>query len=158
MGQPLKVGDKIPTFTLKDQQGREIKSADLIGKPFVLYFYPKDDTPGCTKEACSFRDHKDHLEALDARVIGISPDNVGSHAQFAGKYGLNFTLLSDEGMGLAKKFGITQEKEIEGKKIPSIIRSTYLIDENGSIRWMEKPVDVEGHSQRVMDAIHQNFP
>jgi len=150
-----KIGDKIPFFSLKDQHGEEVTSDDLIGSPFVLYFYPKDDTPGCTKEACSFRDKMEDLDQIDALVIGVSPDDPSSHANFIKKYGLNFTLLSDERLELARHFDAIQEKELEGKKSLSILRSTFIIDSSGTIVWKEQPVAVDGHTERVLEALHQ---
>lgn len=150
------IGDKIPSFSLKDQEGMAVDSEDLMGSPFILYFYPQDDTPGCTKEACSFRDNMEMLDELDTLVIGISPDSPSSHAKFIKKYDLNFTLLSDEKMELAHQFGAVQERETAGSKTWSILRSTFVIDSSGVIRWIERPVSVEGHAERVLKAIQLN--
>lgn len=147
---PLAVGDRIPSFIIHDHDGVELNSEDLIGTPFVLYFYPKDDTPGCTKEACAFRDHRKAFEELNMIVIGVSPDSQSSHVDFVNKFGLNFPLLCDEQMEIAQLFGAVQEKE--GEKKLSMLRSTFLIDAKGVVRWMEKPVDVEGHVDRVFAA------
>lgn len=144
----LKIGDKIPSFSLKDQEGDFVNSNDLLGSPFIVYFYPKDDTPGCTKEACSFRDHMDHMDDLDVIILGISPDNPDSHKKFADKYDLNFTLLCDEKMDVAKKFGAVKPTN------DGILRSTFLVDGEGIIRWIEQPVSVDGHTERVLEAIN----
>lgn len=149
----VKIGDKIPHFSIKDYEGIELESDDLIGSPFILYFYPKDDTPGCTAEACSFRDSMDLFDDLDTTVIGVSADDAESHRKFIQKHQLNFTLLCDDHMALAKKFGAVQEKMIGDKKSEGIVRSTFAVDAAGIIRWIEIPVSVEGHSQRVLEAV-----
>lgn len=151
----INLGDRIPTFSIKDQEGMKVSSDDLIGSPFVLYFYPKDDTPGCTKEACSFRDNMEKFDALDTLVIGVSPDGAASHVNFIDKHHLNFTLFSDENLELARKFDAIQEKNIDGKKMLGILRSTFIIDSNGIVRWIERPVNVEGHTERVIRAVHE---
>lgn len=155
MTNSIKIGDKIPPFSIKDYDGIELESEDLIGSPFVLYFYPKDDTPGCTIEACSFRDSIELFDHLETAVFGVSPDNAASHNQFIQKHNLNFTLLCDENMELARKFGAVQEKENGGKANTSILRATFVIDAAGIVRWIEKPVSVDGHSQRVLEAVKQ---
>ncbi|MEI8125694.1 MAG: peroxiredoxin [Parachlamydiaceae bacterium] len=142
------VGDSIPDFVIKDYEGIELESEDLIGSPFVLYFYPKDDTPGCTKEACAFRDSMEMFDDLEATVIGVSPDNAESHATFIQKHELNFTLLCDQNMAMARKFGAVNEKG-------GIIRSTFVVDSSGTIRWVERPVSVEGHVERVIQAMKE---
>lgn len=149
MLKEVKIGDKIPNFSIQDYEGIEIESEDLIGNPFVLYFYPKDDTPGCTLQACSFRDNMELFNDLDVQIIGVSPDNAESHNKFMEKHRLNFTLLCDEDKELAKKFGAIQEKENQ----TAIIRSTFIVDAEGIVRWIEKPVVVDGHSQRVLEAL-----
>lgn len=147
------VGDEIPAFSAEDYEGVEINSDDLLGSPFVLYFYPKDDTPGCTAEACSFRDAMESFENLDTLVIGVSPDNASSHIKFIEKHELNFTLLTDESLALAKKFGAVQEKTVDGKTQSAVIRSTFVVDSSGIIRWIESPVVIEGHAERVLKAV-----
>lgn len=151
----LNVGSKIPAFKAMDYEEMEITNDDLVGSPFVLYFYPKDDTPGCTKEACSFRDTLETFDELNIQVIGVSPDNAASHARFAEKHRLDFPLLCDEKLELAKKFGATEEKVVEGAPKTSIVRSTFLVDGTGTVRWIEKPVNVEGHAHRVLEAIEK---
>lgn len=146
----VKLGERIPNFSIKDYEGIELESEDLIGSPFVLYFYPKDDTPGCTAEACSFRDNMDYFDDMDITVIGVSADDAESHRKFIQKHQLNFTLLCDDGMVLAKKFGAVQEKS---GGVMGILRSTFVVDANGVIQWMEMPVSVEGHAQRVLEAV-----
>lgn len=153
MAYKINVGDKIPAFATIDHEGIEIESEDLLGSPFVLYFYPKDDTPGCTKEACSFRDAMEEFENLDTTVIGVSPDGAEAHNRFREKYGLNFTLLCDENFGLARKFDVLQEKEVQGEKTKGVMRTTFVVDSSGTIRWIERPVSVEGHTERVIDAL-----
>lgn len=148
MTDGIKVGDKIPEFSALSYDGIEIDNEDLLGSPFVLYFYAKDDTPGCTSQACSFRDQGDAFYELDTTVIGVSPDNAQSHASFIHKHNLNFLLLSDENRDLAKKFGVIPEGDKKGT-----VRSTFLVDANGIVRWMEKPVTVEGHTERVLEEV-----
>lgn len=150
MIQKIKVGDSIPSFAIKDCEGNELTDQDLIGIPVVIYFYPKDDTPGCTKEACSFRDHMGTLDALDVMVIGVSPDSPDSHQKFETKYQLNFTLLPDEKFELSQKFGAV--KETNGHL--SIERTTFIINPEGKIQWMEQPVKVENHVERIIEALH----
>lgn len=145
----LEIGDKIPNFAIKDYEGIELESEDLIGSPFVLYFYPKDDTPGCTKEACSFRDNMDQFDDLGTTVIGVSADSAGSHAKFIQKHDLNFTLLCDENMELAKKFGAIKETG------HGILRSTFVVDAAGVIHWIEQPVSIDGHAERVLAAVKE---
>lgn len=153
MAYKIQVGDAIPTFKAKDQEGNEFLSEDLIGNPIVLYFYSKNDTPGCTAEACSFRDNMKRLEAYDISVIGVSPDNIKSHQQFAEKYGLEFTLLADDKLELSNKFGVVQPKEVNGQTVMGVERTTFFIDRDGIVQWVERPVKVEGHVDRVIDAI-----
>lgn len=151
--QLLQVGDRIPSFRLKDGEGEEFTEEDFIGAPLVLFFYPKDDTPGCTKEACSFRDNLSELDSLDVIVIGVSPDTPESHEKFIQKHNLNFTLFSDTTKGLCRTFGVLQEVEKDGVIIDKVERSTFLIDYDGTIQWIERPVNVEGHLERVISAV-----
>lgn len=146
MTYSLNVGDTIPAFKIIDKYSEELTDEDLIGSPVVIYFYPKDDTPGCTKEACSFRDNMQRLQAMDVLVIGISPDNEDSHEKFSQKYDLNFTLLADERYELCKKFDVR-------KGLLGIERTTFVIDEEGIIRWIERPVSVSGHVDRIIKAL-----
>lgn len=144
----IEIGTEIPEFTAKDFAGDPITKEDLLGAPFVLYFYPKDDTPGCTQEACDFRDVMDGLEDLNVMVVGVSPDSPQSHQKFIEKHELNFPLIADENKDMAQKFGVLKP---EG----GIIRSTFLCDPDGVVQWVESPVKVEGHVDRVMEAIQE---
>jgi peroxiredoxin Q/BCP len=146
MTYSVNVGDTIPSFKIKDNEGYEVTDDDLVGSPLVIYFYPKDDTPGCTKEACSFRDHIEQFDGLDTLVIGVSPDNGESHEQFSAKYNLNFTLLSDPNLEICRKFDVR-------KGVMGIERTTFVIDGEGIIRWIERPVTVGGHVERVIQAL-----
>jgi thioredoxin-dependent peroxiredoxin len=155
MPYKVNVGDAIPTFKAKDHENFELESEDLIGSPFVIYFYPKDGTPNCTKEACSFRDNLDRLDDLDTIVIGVSSDGADSHQQFIEKNNLNFTLICDENNELARKFDVLQEKEVDGKKTIAVQRTTFVVDAEGIIHWIERPVNVEGHVDRVIQAVKE---
>lgn len=150
MDKTLKVGDSIPNFEARDSQGETIRKDDLLGAPFVIYFYPKDDTPGCTKEACDFRDMMEGFENLDVVVVGVSPDNLQSHQNFIKKYGLNFPLLTDPEFSMARKFGVA--KQGSGQPL-AVSRSTFVCDGGGVVQWVESPVNVEGHVERVMQAL-----
>lgn len=138
---PIKVGDRVPEFSLKNQHGETVSSKQFIGKPFVVYFYPKDDTPGCTREACGFRDAYAQLRELDAEVIGISADSPRSHLEFAKKYDLPFVLLSDKGNAVSKRFGV--KGSLFGL-LPG--RVTYVVDEKGIVRHVfDSQVQAERH-------------
>lgn len=145
MAYKVNVGDPLPEFRIKDNEGYELTNEDLVGSPVVLYFYPKDETPGCTAEACSYRDNMEQFDALDVLVIGISPDNAESHEKFTTNHDLNFTLLSDEKLQLARTFDAVKDNKIE--------RTTFVIDSNGIIRWIERPVNITGHVDRVIQAV-----
>jgi peroxiredoxin Q/BCP len=151
------IGQLIPPFHATDSKGNSISPDSLLGHPYVLYFYPKDDTPGCTKEACDLRDQKKELDQLDALVIGISPDSTASHQKFSAKYALNFTLISDPYYELCSLFGVWEEKKIFGQTKWGVTRTTFVIDAKGIIRWIEKPVQVEGHAERIIQAM-KNLP
>lgn len=153
MDYRINVGDAIPEFKAKDEEGNELTAEDLFGTPVILYFYPKDDTPGCTKEACSFRDSMERLATEDILVLGVSPDSSQSHQKFIEKYHLNFSLLADENKELSRKFDVIQEKAAFGQQKMGIERTTFLIDRDGIIRWIERPVTVEGHVDRVLAAL-----
>jgi peroxiredoxin Q/BCP len=153
MAEWLEVGTKAPAFTLKNAEGKSVKLSEFKGKPVVLYFYPKDDTPGCTKEACGFRDASAALKKHGAVVLGVSPDNVASHAKFRDKYELPFPLLSDEKHEVAEKYGAWREKNMYGKKSMGIQRSTYLIDEEGKIAKVWARVKPEEHAAQVLEAL-----
>jgi thioredoxin-dependent peroxiredoxin len=145
--------EKAPAFNLHDQNGKQHSLEDFKGKYLVLYFYPKDDTPGCTKEACDFRDQIGSLRELGAEVLGVSADDTSSHEKFAGKYGLNFPLLADEGAVIAKAYGAYGKKNMYGKISEGIMRKTFLIDPNGEIIKAWGKVSVEGHVEQVTTAL-----
>ena len=145
MSDWIEPGQKAPDFTLADTDGNQVTLGTLRGSPVVLYFYPKDDTPGCTKEACSFRDRKDDLARLGAKLLGVSPDTVDSHVKFRDKFGLNFPLLADPEHEVAERYGAWREKTRFGKTSMGIQRSTYLIDAEGTVRKVWKNVQVDDH-------------
>jgi peroxiredoxin Q/BCP len=151
----LKVGDKAPSFKLKNQDSKTISLSDFKGKPFVLYFYPKDDTPGCTKEACNFRDEFPKFGKMKAEIIGVSTDSVESHKKFADKYKLPFNLLSDEKKEVVEKYGVWKEKNMYGKKYMGIERTTFVIDGDGKIAKIFPKVKVEEHNKEVMEALKE---
>ena len=153
MSDWLEEGSKVPAFTLQADDGSKVKSADLKGSPTVLYFYPADDTPGCTREACAFRDRSAELKKLGAKVLGVSPDDVQSHVKFKGKFHLNFPLLADPDHAVAGKFGAWREKNMYGKKSMGIQRSTFLIDSDGKVAKVWKQVKVDGHDEQVLAAL-----
>jgi peroxiredoxin Q/BCP len=155
MSDWIEPGQKAPAFTLTADDGRKVRLADLKGRPIVLYFYPKNDTPGCTKEACAFRDRRAKLERLGAQVFGVSPDDVASHGRFRDKYGLNFPLLADPDHAVAEKYGAWREKNMYGKKSMGVQRSTYLIDADGKVARVWKRVQVDGHDQQVIEALEE---
>lgn len=153
MGDFLEEGAKAPDFTLPADDGSKVKLSALRGQPVVLYFYPKDDTPGCTREACAFRDQQKALVGLGAKVFGISADSVESHGKFRDKFQLNFPLLADVDHKVAEKYGAWREKNMYGKKSMGIQRSTYLIDASGKVVKVWKRVNVDGHDEQVLAAI-----
>jgi peroxiredoxin Q/BCP len=149
----IEEGKKAPVFSLKDQSGQTVKLADFAGKYVVLYFYPKDDTPGCTKEACSFRDEHSKLEKAGAVVLGVSPDDEKRHVKFIEKYKLPFTLLADTEHAVAEKYGAWGEKNNYGKKYMGIVRSTFLIGPDGKVAKVWPKVKAEGHGEVVLEAL-----
>ena len=146
----LKIGDKAPAFTLISDTGEKVSLKDLKGKKVILYFYPKDDTSGCTKEACSFRDNIKVIEKKNAVVIGVSKDNTKSHQKFKLKYDLPFTLLSDENFEMLKEYDVWKEKSMYGKKYMGIERTTSVIDEKGKITDIFNKVNVDGHTEEIL--------
>ena len=148
---PVTEGAAAPLFTLKDQDGNKVALKDFRGQYVVVYFYPKDDTPGCTKEACGFRDNLDALQAADAVVLGISPDGEESHRKFINKYGLTFTLLSDPDRKVMEKYGAWGEKMMYGKKTVGVIRSTTIVGPNGKVvkHWKKVPKAAD-HPEKVL--------
>ncbi len=146
----LKSGDTAPSFALMTDSGATIRSSDLSGKRYVLYFYPKDDTPGCTKEACSFRDNLPAFDRLNVPVFGLSADDDKAHAKFVKKYSLNFPLLSDPDHTLLEAYGAWVEKSMYGRSYFGIQRSTFVIDASGKIEKVWEKVKPEGHAEEVM--------
>ena len=149
----LKVGDKAPAFSLLDQEGKEVLLSDFKGKKLLLYFYPKADTPGCTKQACSVRDASKELKKLGDAAIGISPDEPPKQKKFDDKYNLGFPLLSDPDNKVAKAYGAWGEKSMYGKKYKGIIRSSFVVDEQGKIlqaSYKVKPLDTVPNAKEVL--------
>jgi peroxiredoxin Q/BCP len=153
MADWLEEGRKAPEFKLPADEGGDVKLSDLRGRPVVVYFYPRDNTPGCTREACAFRDQSSALKKLGAVVLGISTDSTKSHAKFRRDHKLNFPLLADEGHKVAEKFGAWREKNMYGKKTLGIQRSTFLIDADGVVRRVWRSVKVDGHDEQVLEAL-----
>lgn len=151
MSEAVQVGERAPAFRLPASTGGELGPADFVGKQaLVLYFYPKDDTTGCTAEACQFRDLSASFAAAGAAVVGVSPDPLKSHARFAGKYGLGFPLLADEGAVVCQQYGVWKEKSMYGRKYMGVERTTLLIDRDGIVRKVYPKVSVTGHADAVL--------
>src|SRR6188474_1707109 len=148
-------GKKAPAFSLKDQEGKTHRLADYAGRPVVLFFYPKDDTSGCTKEACGFRDTLPDFSKVQAAVFGVSVLDTASKARFAAKYDLTFPLLADEDHAVCEAYGVWQEKSMYGRKYMGIARVTYLIDAAGKVARRWDAVKVEEHAVDVLDAVNQ---
>lgn len=148
----LSIGEKAPDFTLPTNGGDELSLSDLKGKKVVLYFYPKDSTPGCTNEAKDFRDLCAEFDAANCVIVGASKDTVKRHDNFVAKQELNFPLVSDAESDLCERYGVWQEKKMYGKTFMGIVRSTFLIDENGVIQKIWPKVKVKGHAQEVLEA------
>src|SRR5512142_2139232 len=149
----IEEGKKAPPFKLASSEGGEVSLEDLRGKTVGLYFYPKDDTPGCTREACAFRDSQAALKRKGVVVLGVSGDSLAAHQKFKAKYSLNSPLLSDPDKAVAKKYGAWGEKVLYGKKTVGMIRSTFVIDGDGVVRKVFPRVKVDGHDQQVLDAV-----
>lgn len=149
----LEANTPAPDFTLLDETGTPRSLKEFRGKPVVLYFYPKDDTPGCTKEACSFRDDYQAYAEAGVVILGVSPDSPTSHARFKEKYNLPFTLLSDEDHHVCDLYGVWGKKKFMGREYDGVLRTTFLIDENGIIRKVFPNVKPEGHSAEVLAAL-----
>ncbi len=147
----LEIGTKAPDFTLPDQDGREVSLSDFLGKKVILYFYPRDNTPGCTKQACAFAQANEELEQLGAAVIGISKDSAASHRKFADKYELPFLLLSDPELKVIQQYGVWQEKKLYGKVSMGVVRSTYLIDEQGMIEKVMEKVKPDKNAPELLE-------
>ncbi|NLJ45631.1 MAG: thioredoxin-dependent thiol peroxidase [Treponema sp.] len=144
------VGDKAPDFTLEAEDGSKVSLSDFAGRTVVLYFYPKDDTPGCTKEACGFRDAYDQFQSRGAVVLGVSPDGPASHGKFKTKYSLPFRLLADPGKGTLRAYGAWGEKTMYGKTVEGVLRSTFVIGPDGVVKAAFPRVKPEGHAQEIL--------
>ena len=148
-------GKRAPAFSLADQNGKTHKLSDYAGRPLVLYFYPKDDTTGCTKEACAFRDNLPKFKSSKAAVLGVSILDEASKARFADKYDLNFPLLADADHEVADKYGVWQKRSMYGRSFMGVARTTYLIDANGKVARRWDKVKVDGHAQEVLAAVNE---
>lgn len=153
MAALIDTGKKAPAFSLKDQEGRVHKLADYAGRPVVLYFYPKDDTSGCTKEACAFQDNLPKFKSGKAAVLGVSILDEASKGRFAAKYGLTFPLLADADHEVAEKYGVWKKKSLYGRSFMGIARTTYLIDRDGKVAKRWDNVKVDGHAEQVLEAV-----
>ncbi|MGD8700103.1 MAG: thioredoxin-dependent thiol peroxidase [Gemmatimonadales bacterium] len=151
----LKVGDTAPEFELESDTGEKVKLSSLRGKKVVLYFYPKDNTPGCTTEACELRDRQPRLQRRGAVVLGVSPDSVKSHQKFKAKYDLPFPLLADTDHSVAEAYGAWGEKKMYGKTHQGILRTTFIIDENGTVEQVFEKVKPKGHGDQVLEAVQK---
>lgn len=149
----LEIGKKAPDFSLENQDGKKISLKDFTGKKVVLYFYPKDDTSGCTKEACSFSENLPKFSKIDAVILGVSPDSVKSHKKFSEKYKLKIDLLADEDKKVIEKYGVWKEKSMYGRKYMGVERTTFVIDEKGKIKTIFNKVKVDGHDKEVLEAL-----
>lgn len=149
----IKVGEPAPDFKLPVDDGSTLSLGDFRGKKIVLYFYPKDDTPGCTREACSFRDNLARVSSKGAVVLGVSRDDAESHVKFKGKYQLNFPLLSDESGKVTESYGVWKKKNLYGREFMGIERTTFLIDERGKVARIWPKVKVDGHVDEVLAAL-----
>ena len=149
----LEIGMKAPLFTLKDKDGNEVSLSDFLGKKVVLYFYPKDNTPGCTRQACAFAESYNEFKTKNIEVIGISKDSVASHVKFAEKYSLPFILLSDPELDAIQKYGVWQEKKMCGKVSMGVVRTTFIIDENGNIEKIMPKVKPDTNAAEILAEI-----
>ena len=146
----LNIGDRAPEFTLKDKNGNDVKLSDFIGKRIVLYFYPKDNTPGCTRQACAFAGTYEEFRKRGVEVIGISRDSIASHVKFAEKYNLPFVLLSDPELEAIQAYGVWQEKKLYGKLSFGVVRTTFVIDENGIIEKVMPKVKPDTNAEEIL--------
>jgi thioredoxin-dependent peroxiredoxin len=149
----LEAGNKAPAFSLPDQDGKKVALKDFKGAPVVVYFYPADDTPGCTKEACQFNENLTTFNRAGVKVVGISPDGAIKHQRFKEKYGLKFPLLSDPEHGVMESYGAWGEKTMYGKKTTGVIRSTFLVDPKGVVQRAWYNVRADGHAAKVLEEI-----
>jgi len=150
-----KAGDMAPNFRLPSTRGKDVTLNEFRGQDVILYFYPKDDTPGCTAEACSFRDHEGDLSKAHAVVLGVSTDSLDSHKKFLEKHSLNFPLLSDETADVAKMYGVWKEKNFYGRRTWGVARTTYWIGADGRVKKVWKKVDTAKHAEDVLSALHE---
>ncbi len=150
---PLAIGDKAPAFSGIDQNEKKVSLKDLKGKKVILYFYPKDDTPGCTAESCNLRDNWSLLKKKGFEIVGVSADDAKSHKKFADKYDLNFTLIADTVKKVIEAYGVWGEKSMYGKKYMGIIRTTFVINEKGKIEKIFDKVDTKNHSEQILESI-----
>ena len=148
----LKIGDKAPLFTGTDQDGKSISLSDFRGRKVILYFYPKDNTPGCTAEACSLRDGRAELQRMGFEVIGVSPDSVKSHQGFIAKHGLNFPLIADADKSIAAAYGVWGEKKFMGRTYMGILRTTFVIGPDGTIEKFFDKVNTKDHFTQIVEA------
>lgn len=146
----LQIGDAAPDFETRDQNGNPVRLSDFRGKKVVLYFYPKDDTPGCTAEACSLRDNYEHLQKAGYEVLGVSVDDEKSHQKFIKKYNLPFPLLADTDHTIVEAYDVWHEKSMYGRKFMGIVRTTFLIDEQGVISEIITKIDTEKHAEQIL--------
>lgn len=149
----LEKGDKAPDFKAINQDGKEISLGDFLGKKVILYFYPKDNTPGCTAEACNLNDNYSELTKQGFEVIGVSPDSIESHQKFIAKYNLSFNLIADTEKEIINKYGVWGEKNMYGKKSMGLLRTTFVIDEHGAIFYIFKRVKTKDHTNQILDKI-----
>ena len=149
----LEIGTKAPDFALADKDGNTVKLSDFLGKKVVVYFYPKDNTPGCTRQACAFAQNYEEFKKLNVVVIGISKDSVASHAKFAQKYGLPFLLLSDPELQAIRAYGVWQEKKLYGKASMGVVRTTYLIDETGNVEKVMSKVKPDTNAADLLSVL-----
>lgn len=150
----ITVGQPAPSFVMTTDSGAQVRLEDLKGRNVVLYFYPKDDTSGCTKQACAFRDAQPDFQGIEAEIIGVSKDGVASHKKFKDKYELNFVLAVDDS-DVCERYGVWMEKSMYGKKYMGIERSTFLIDKEGCIKKIWRKVKVDGHAEEVLQAVRE---
>ncbi|WP_142933823.1 thioredoxin-dependent thiol peroxidase [Balnearium lithotrophicum] len=151
----MEEGKRAPNFCLENDEGKKVCLEDFKGKWVVLYFYPKDNTPGCTKEAEDFSERTDEFDKLNAVVLGVSPDSVESHRKFKEKRNLKVTLLSDESKEILKTYGVWQKKKMYGREYFGVVRTTYLIDPEGTVRKVWKRVRVKGHADKVLETLRK---
>ena len=149
----LRIGEKAPNFTLQDKNGNSVSLSDFLGKKVVVYFYPKDNTPGCTRQACAFASNYEKFNALDVTVIGISKDSVASHQKFAEKFALPFILLADPELEVIKAYGVWQEKKNYGKTAMGVVRSSFIIDEKGIIEHAMPKVKPDTNAEEILEIL-----